>query len=134
MRLTLLPIFAALGIFFLTGACDSQAQPSAPIITTGPYRNIDVPSFKGLMSSPDAVVLDVRTPAEIAQGKIEGAIELDFYSRDFAQKVAALDKSKTYLVYCRSGNRSGQACSSMQQQGFTKLYNLQGGMIAWGRQ
>lgn len=135
MRFTLLPFFAALGIFLLSSACDMQAQPHAPSAVAGAsYQNIDVPLFKKYMSDPNAVVLDVRTPAEIAQGKIQGAMELDFTSPDFAQKVSQLDKSKTYLVYCRSGNRSGQACSMMQQQGFSKLYNLRGGMIAWGRQ
>ncbi len=86
------------------------------------------------MPDPNVVILDVRTPAETAHGKIEGAIEIDYNSPDFALKVGGLDKSKTYLVYCRSGNRSGKACSMMQQQGFTRLYNLQGGMLAWGQQ
>ncbi len=49
----------------------------------------------------------------------------------FAQKVAALDKDKTYFVYCRSGNRSGNACEMMSKDGFKNLYNLSGGMMNW---
>lgn len=132
------PVLTAFLFFALTPSCESQAQSTKGSTTAAPsasaYQNIDVATFKKLMSGSNVVVLDVRTPAEIAQGKIAGAMELNFNSPDFAQKIGQLDKSKTYLVYCRSGNRSGQACNMMQQQGFSKLYNLQGGMIAWGQQ
>lgn len=83
------------------------------------------------MSVPGVVVLDVRTPEETAQGKIQGAIELDFRSPDFAAEVAKLDPEKTYLVYCRSGNRSGKACHLMAEKGFKNLFNLSGGYLAW---
>lgn len=129
----LLSLFATIALTWTTFACDSQAQTSAASSASG-WQNIDVPTFKQLMKKPNTVILDVRTAAEIAQQKIEGAVELDFYSPDFAKKVAALDKSKTYLIYCRSGNRSGQACQIMQNQGFSRLYNMQGGIIAWNNQ
>lgn len=86
------------------------------------------------MSAPNTVVLDVRTPEETAQEKIPGAIEINYYDPGFAQKIGKLDKTKTYLVYCRSGNRSSRACEAMQQMGFFNLYNLQGGMLAWKMQ
>ncbi len=97
------------------------------------YKNLDPTEFKAaLAATKDAVVLDVRTPAEIAAGKIEGALEIDFFSADFAQRLLALDKDKTYFVYCRSGNRSGQACAFMAQNGFDHTpVNLAGGMMAW---
>lgn len=135
MMKSILPVLTAFLFFIFASSCESHAQPSNGGGAAAPvYQNIDVATFKKLMSGSDVVILDVRTPGEIAQGKIAGAMELDFYSRDFAQKTAQLDKSKTYLIYCRSGNRSGQACNIMQQQGFSKLYNLKGGMIAWGQQ
>jgi len=128
----LLSFFAVIAITWTSFACDSQAQTS--VSAGSGWQNVDVPTFKQLMKKPNTVLLDVRTSAEIAQQKIDGAVELDFYSPDFAKKVAALDKSKTYLVYCRSGNRSGQACKIMQNQGFSRLYNMQGGMISWNQQ
>ncbi|HQV76853.1 MAG TPA: rhodanese-like domain-containing protein [Chitinophagales bacterium] len=79
----------------------------------------------------NAVLLDVRTAAEIAEGSIEDHIAIDIQQPNFMEKVGTLDKSKTYFVYCRSGNRSGQACKYMATQGFEKLYNLKGGMMAW---
>ena len=86
---------------------------------------------KLLQEQPDAVVLDVRTPMEVSQGKIPGAQTLDIMDRQFMNKVEALDKDKPYALYCRSGNRSAQACNYMAGRGFTKLYNLSGGIGNW---
>lgn len=83
------------------------------------------------MEGSNAVVLDVRTPPEIAAGKIAGALELDYKSPDFRERLAALDTTKTYLVYCRSGNRSGKACAIMAEMGYDTLYNLAGGYLDW---
>jgi len=89
-------------------------------------------AFKAAMQQEDnVVVMDVRTPREIAEGKIDDAVEIDFLEGDFAEKVKDMDKDKSYYIYCRSGNRSGQACQIMSQMGFDKLVNLEGGMLAW---
>lgn len=80
----------------------------------------------------NAVVLDVRTDDEVAQGIIPNAIHLDiFKGQEFIDAIEALDKDKNYYVYCRSGNRSGQACAIMNQLGFTNAYNLEGGIMEW---
>lgn len=70
------------------------------------------------------VVLDVRTPAEFASGHLEGAELLDFNGGALAAAIPNLDPAAEYVVYCRSGNRSGQAISLMEQAGFTNLTNL----------
>jgi rhodanese-related sulfurtransferase len=119
----ILPLFA---FIMLAGLWGCQAQN-----TTKGYQDIDVAAFKQKMQEQNTVLLDVRTPEEIAQGKIEGAAELDFRSPDFEAEVDKLDKNKTYLIYCRSGNRSGQTCKMMAEKGFTSLYNLDGGILAW---
>jgi len=95
------------------------------------YQNIDVQKFEELMKTEDAVVLDVRSPGELAEGSIPCHIMINFFEPGFKDKIAQLNKSKTYLVYCRSGNRSGQACALMASLGFEKLYNLVGGIGAW---
>jgi rhodanese-related sulfurtransferase len=96
------------------------------------YENLSGAEFKKLFeSTPDAVLLDVRTAGEIAQGAIKGHKHVDIMSPSFAEKINNLDKDKAYFVYCRSGNRSGQACNYMATQGFTKLYNLSGGIGAY---
>jgi phage shock protein E len=68
--------------------------------------------------SEDTVIIDVRTPAEFASGHLEGALNIDVQSPDFAARIMELDPSGEYFVYCRSGNRSGQAIAQMTQMGF----------------
>lgn len=85
-----------------------------------------------LAKDPDAVILDVRTSAELNEGIIPKAVHLDIYmGREFIDELNKLEKNKNYFVYCRSGNRSGQACSIMEQMGFQNAYNLIGGMLEW---
>ena len=98
---------------------------------TNKYQNIDAGEFRELMKDKDAVVLDVRTPGEVADGVVPGYKMINLMSPDFEDQVSKLDKSKKYLVYCRSGNRSGQACQIMADLGFENLYNLVGGIGAW---
>ena len=79
------------------------------------------------------VVLDVRTPEEYAQGHLpeKTPINLDFYAPDFRERLAQLDRGKTYLVYCRTGHRSGETVNFMKELGFRRVYDLQGGILAW---
>lgn len=85
-----------------------------------------------LENDNNAVILDVRTDDEVEDGKIPNAIHIDIYrGQDFISELEKLDKSKNYYVYCRSGNRSGQACKIMNQLGFANAYNLVGGMLQW---
>jgi len=85
-----------------------------------------------LAKDENAVILDVRTDAEVADGIIAGAKHIDIYKgQEFISEIEELDKSKNYYVYCRSGNRSGQACAIMDQLGFANAYNLEGGMLDW---
>lgn len=91
------------------------------------------PEFKKQFAeTKGAVLLDVRTPAEFKSGHIAGAKNIDFTAANFADQVKKLDPDKAYFVYCRSGNRSGQACALMATQGLT-AYNLAGGIGAWPR-
>ena len=85
---------------------------------TGCSQNVD-------MSTVTAII-DVRTPDEYASGHVDGAVNIDWEGATFADEVAALDKNGTYLLYCRSGNRAGQAKTAMEQMGFTNVTNLGG--------
>lgn len=100
---------------------------------TKTYQDIDAEKFQELMKEKETVVLDVRTPAETSDGVVPGYQMINIMAPDFREQINKLDKSKTYLVYCRSGNRSGQACDYMAGLGFDKLYNLSGGIGAWNR-
>jgi rhodanese-related sulfurtransferase len=80
----------------------------------------------------NAILLDVRTEAEFNEGSIPDAINLDIYEgQAFMENLEALDKSKNYYVYCRSGARSAKACEIMNSIGFENAYNLLGGFLEW---
>jgi rhodanese-related sulfurtransferase len=81
--------------------------------------------------NPSFVVLDVRTPEEFKEGHIEGAINVDYNSGGFPTGLKELDKSKTYLTYCRSGNRVKGAVKMMRELGFENIIRLNGDMIRW---
>lgn len=80
----------------------------------------------------EAVILDVRTNLEVEEGYIPDAKNIDIYKGyEFLQELDKLDKNKNYYVYCRSGSRSAQACTLMDQKGFKQTYNLRGGFSNW---
>ncbi len=116
----------------LLGNSDTEtvetAGPSAPR-----NANLSGRAFKQqFQEAANAVLLDVRTPSEFAAGTIPGSVNVDFMSAGFAKNIARLSKDATYFVFCRSGNRSGQACRVMHQMGFD-VRNLSGGIGAYPR-
>jgi len=85
-----------------------------------------------LEKDDNAFFLDFRTPEETEEGIIPGAVNIDIYlGQGFIDALEELDKTKNYYVYCRSGNRSGQACAIMEKAGFANAYNLEGGFMNW---
>lgn len=95
------------------------------------YEDLNGTGFKdAINANPDAIIIDVRTASEHNMSHIPNSVNIDIMSYGFHEQIAALDKNKTYFIYCRSGNRSGQACSIMSEMGF-KTYNLAGGIGAW---
>lgn len=87
--------------------------------------------FKTQLEAQRGLVLDVRTPAEVGQGKLAGASVIDFNGPKFEQKVSLIARDKPVFVYCAKGGRSGQAVAMMTKLGFTRVYNLSGGISAW---
>lgn len=85
-----------------------------------------------LKNDANACILDVRTPAEVEEGYIPGAIHIDFFlGQGFLDELEKLDKTRNYYVYCKSGGRSGQACALMNRMGIENAYNLKGGFMEW---
>ena len=82
-------------------------------------------------NNPDFVIIDVRTRQELTDGHIENVINIDFYSETFRDELNKLDKNKKYLIYCRSGNRSGKTVPIMVELNFREVYNMLGGIIQW---
>lgn len=85
-----------------------------------------------LQNDDNAFILDVRTDDEVEEGYIPNAKQIDIYlGQGFIDELQKLDTSKNYYVYCRSGNRSGQACAIMNSLGFENTFNLEGGFSNW---
>ncbi len=101
--------------------------------TAAGLRVVDAQTAADIIANPpaDLVILDVRTPEEFAEGHIEGAVMLDFYRDDFADELAKLDPGVPYVLYCRSGNRSGQTRSMMEGLGFADVADVDGGIGGW---
>lgn len=112
---------------------EAEATTAGAAVEINGISTISVDAAAAITDNPpdDLVVLDVRTPEEFAEGHLEGAVLVDFYATDFAEQLAALDTDVPYLVYCRSGNRSGQALGVMEQLGFTSAVDVDGGIVAW---
>ncbi len=83
------------------------------------------------IQSGDGVLLDLRTPDEYEEGYISGAENVNFYDETFKDQLKAMPRDKTYLIYCRSGGRSGRTAKLMAELGFKRVYDLKGGMNAW---
>jgi rhodanese-related sulfurtransferase len=114
-----------------TSVCMASAD-KADVQTISPRQ------FKALLDrhqgDPDVVLLDVRTPKEYEEGHIEGALLVDYYSSDYVERIKALDRGKTYLIYCRSGNRSGKSLAIFEKLGFRRAYHMDTGVIGWSRE
>lgn len=116
-------IALALGIGFMARTGESATQTATITHLKGTsYMNT-------FTTTPGALLIDVRTPQEYAQGHLAGAINIDIEAPTFIDEIKKLDPSTPTFVYCRSGNRSGQAIAIMKKLGFTSLTDLSGGIV-----
>ena len=125
------------GLLLLTGlyACQpsskTESSNTANPTQTASNSFVTLTAQEFATKSPTGTVIDVRTSGEIAQGKIEGAVELDYYRGDFMDQVSQISKDQEVYLYCAVGARSEEAARMLIQQGYTRVYNLQGGIQAW---
>ena len=131
---------SALTLAACGGSSDTTSSDTTPTPASAPA---DASEASLLLVSPEdaaatiadapenLVVLDVRTPEEFDEGHIDGAVMLDFYRDDFADELAKLDPDVPYVLYCRSGSRSGQTLAIMDSLGFTEVTEVDGGVISW---
>lgn len=115
-------IFAIAPMLLLLAACGAS---------TVKVNNLNADAFASDINNPGVVIVDVRSAGEFATGHIQNAINIDVESANFDTKIAKLDKSVEYAVYCHSGRRSAIAAEKMSNAGFEKITNLNGGVISW---
>ncbi len=105
----------------ITSSCQSQSK-----------EKLSAAAFQDkIQSTPGAVILDVRTPDEFADGSLPNAININYNDDQFESNIKKLDVKKTYFVYCLSGGRSASAVGNMRKSGFNMVYELKGGIMAW---
>jgi|SRR6476469_6553107 len=103
-----------------------------PFASAADAKNISIDDAAKLVKSDtNVVVLDVRTPKEFEAGHIKGATNINFNDKDFAKRVAALDKNKTYIIHCAAGGRSGKACEQVKSMDFKNMLHMNQGFNAW---
>ncbi len=118
-------------LIFLLSFFAFHAEIEAQTIQKDSIQVLSLAEFEKMSSKRKSKILDVRTPEEVAEGHLANATTINFLSPDFTSQVASLNKKGTYLLYCRSGNRTRKAADTMQKMGFKHVYVLEGGIIAW---
>ncbi|WP_264550186.1 rhodanese-like domain-containing protein [Flavobacterium sp. N2820] len=92
---------------------------------------VDIAAYEQQLKQPEIQLIDVRTPEEFSEGHIENAKNINIMGDDFDAQVAALDKTKPVMVYCKSGGRSAKASARLKELGFTTITDLEGGITNW---
>lgn len=117
------PILILLAMASLLADSCSQGQNETSLSAMEFSRRIE--------QSPRAVVLDVRTPEEYAEGHLAKSMNLNWKGSDFEKQIATIDKTVPVFVYCLGGGRSASAATRMRSKGFKEVYELQGGLTKW---
>ena len=116
-------IYLSIVILFVACQENRTSEPSVELIT--------VEEMDSLVQLGNVQLIDVRTQEEYNEGHIEGALNINFYDDNFEELVEQVDKSKPVAVYCGKGGRSAKCASYMKNAGFTKIYDLNGGITEW---
>ena len=93
-------------------------------------KSIDYDEYSSLSKSKDFLIVDVRTPEEHKISRINNSININFYDEKFINMFKKIDYDKHVLIYCRSGRRSLEAVKILTDEGFSKLYDLRGGILS----
>ncbi|HEX8563025.1 MAG TPA: thioredoxin domain-containing protein [Flavobacterium sp.] len=108
----------------ILASCNSQTQPNVETVPPTAFAD-------KLKQTPNAQLIDVRTPEEYADQHLNDSKNINWNGPDFETQAAQLDKSEPVFVYCKIGGRSAQAAAKLHQIGFSKVYNMEGGILKW---
>jgi rhodanese-related sulfurtransferase len=126
-----LAICGVLGLIIFLGflSLSHSAHSDQNITALAPKQASDL--IKNHNGDSDFVILDIRTPGEYQSGHLQNSILIDFYSKTFLDQINRLDRQKSYLIYCRSGNRSSKSLNLFKELHFLKIYHLSSGINGW---
>lgn len=130
----LLSLFASLAIV----SCQDTTTKEAVTTAVKEARAVELLSPSSFMeaysSETDALLIDCRTPGEVAQGKVDGAVNIDYRSSSFTEEAQKLDKSKPVYIYCQAGGRSAAAANQLISLGFEEVHDMKGGFSAFSKE
>jgi rhodanese-related sulfurtransferase len=115
--------FLHLILLITFSSCNDSADSKITVITTEEMQSI--------LQADNVQLIDVRTKKEYEEGYIAGAQNIDFFSPTFIEDINKLDKEKPVYLYCKSGGRSAKCAEKMLEEGFIKIYDLDGGFSKW---
>jgi len=124
----------SIGLLLSGYSCKPNPAKNTPnnSITKIDPKKLNVNEFEQkLNTTPNAQLVDVRTPGEYKNGHLKGALNINYQDNSFTDEVAKLDKTKPVFVYCQMGGRSKEACNYMSNQGFTEIYDMDNGFKSW---
>jgi phage shock protein E len=124
-------IFLILFLIIIGAMISYHSSTQVSQSTASGISSVEPALFATKAAETNRRLIDIRTPEEFVVGHLEGAENIDFYTTDFKQRIAALDRDAPYALYCRSGNRTSHALAIMRSLGFTNVVELQGGILAW---
>ena len=117
-------LLSTLMIILFSCTNHSQQQRGVQLVSVQAFA-------EALKATPNATIIDVRTPEEFQGGHLEDAVNFNVLGPDFQAQVSKLDKTQPVFVYCKVGGRSADAVEKMKSMGFTTIYDMKGGYMAW---
>lgn len=134
MRTTITKIALLLILSISFTSCGQKTKSEANGIETKEGIVVSLISSEDLNAKLGEIqLIDVRTPEEYTQGHLKNSVNINFYDASFYDDMNKLDKNKELFIYCRSGGRSAKAAKQLEKLGFTRVYDLQGGIINWNK-
>ena len=126
-------------VICMFSACSSKEEPNSEpnqdansTIQEFQFTNMKaLEAAKILKDNPNAVVLDIRTPAEFNEGHIPNAVNIDYKADSFESELDKLDRDTTYLMHCRSGRRSANSFETFKKLGFKNIIHMDDGILGW---
>ncbi|WP_051316095.1 rhodanese-like domain-containing protein [Algoriphagus vanfongensis] len=131
MKKSILLFFLLAGLY----SCGEPKQQTSQEIDSSqeiaPIQVLTAAEFKSQVDHKAGILIDVRTPGEVAQGKIAGATNLDINSPEFEQEILQLPKNQDIYLYCSAGIRSQKAADLLLKNGYKQVFHLDGGLASW---
>ena len=121
----------SLSLFTFSCGNSQNQTPEMAIANNEIIVDVDAKTFSELSVSQPGTILDVRTPEEWAEGTLKDAVKMNYQGSNFESEIESLDKNVPVYVYCKRGGRSSSAADVLKEKGFTKVYNLDGGITSW---